>query len=255
MGRLWNVAPFREVCYENIKLKGAAVISIILACLPIDLFDAQRDIKPEAKPDIVPYQEHFVRITGEHWPWRAAQVKAESGFRLGAVSPVGARGPAQFMPSTWRWAIELGWVKAGDSPHDLIPALTAQHKYMLWLYPRAGHDKGATTGAYNCGLGNVQRAKAHAKALGLQGKDAWLRALPSITKHHAKETQDYVARVRRFESEIRSKASEMLTCAATEQDSPKAETADVNAQDATQEPCGAEATSLRASVPFREAVP
>ena len=144
------------------------MISIILACLPICLFDIQGDIKPE----IVPYQEHFERISGGLWPWRAAQVKAESSFRLDAVSPVGARGPAQFMPSTWLWAIELGWLKTGDNPHDLIPALTAQHKYMLWLYPRAGHDKDAATGAYNCGLGNVWRARAHAKALGLQGKDA-----------------------------------------------------------------------------------
>jgi len=156
-----------------------------------------------AQVEVVPWQNQFIEISGDHWPWRAAQVKAESNYRLNAVSPVGARGPAQFMPSTWAWAQDLGWVKKSDSPHDLIPALTAQNKYMLWIYPRTGYEKDATTGAYNCGLGNVQRAKAHAKGIGLLGSDAWLRALPAITKTHAQETQTYVARVKRFETEIR----------------------------------------------------
>jgi len=191
-----------------------------LASLPMAVSEVQAGA---AAGQVVPWQEHFVEIGGEHWPWRAAQVKAESNFRLNAVSPVGARGPAQFMPSTWQWAISLGWVEAGTSPHDLIPALTAQNAYMVWLFPRAGYDKDAATGAYNCGLGNVQRAKRHAKDLGLLGKDAWLRALPSITKSHAMETQDYVARIKRFEREIRSKASEMLTCAGTEQNDRRAD--------------------------------
>jgi len=174
---------------------------LALACLPIAVSEIQEGTARTG--DVVPWQTHFVEISGDHWPWRAAQVKAESNFRLNAVSPVGAMGPAQFMPSTWRWAQDLGWVKKSDSPHDLIPALTAQNRYMLWLFPRAGYDKDAATGAYNCGLGNVQKAKTHANNLGLLGKDAWLRALPSITKNHAKETQDYVARIRRFETEIR----------------------------------------------------
>jgi hypothetical protein len=158
----------------------------------------------QSEPAIVPWQAQFQAVSGDLWPWRAAQVKAESGFRLDAQSPVGALGPAQFMPGTWSWCQRQGWVQPNDLPTDLLPALTAQHRYMSWLHPRAGYSKPASNGAYNAGLGNIQRAQAHAKALGLQGQDAWLRALPAITKGHAKETQGYVARIARFELEIRA---------------------------------------------------
>jgi soluble lytic murein transglycosylase-like protein len=161
--------------------------------------------------DVVPWQSHFEAIAGAQWPWRAAQVKAESNFKTGAVSPVGARGAAQFMPKTWAWAIEQGWAGAKDTPHDLVPSLKAQHAYMSWLSPRVGHDKDMATGAYNCGLGNVQKADAHAKRLGLQGAGAWLRALPAIIKQHAAETQGYVKRINAFEADIRQKAQANTT--------------------------------------------
>lgn len=154
---------------------------------------------------IVPWQAQFQAVSGDLWPWRAAQVKAESGFRLDAQSPVGAQGPAQIMPGTWRWGQGLGWVGPKDHPRDLLPALTFQHRYMSWIHPRAGYSKPASNGAYNAGLGNIQRAQAHARALGLPGQDAWLRALPAITKDHARETQGYVARIARFELEIRAR--------------------------------------------------
>lgn len=152
--------------------------------------------------EIVPWQAQFQAIAGDQWPWRAAQVKAESGFSLDAHSPAGAVGPAQFMPATWRWCQGQKWVRPSDRPVDLVPALTAQHHYMTWIQPRVGYSKAATNGAYNAGLGNIQAAQAHAKALGLQGENAWLRTLPAITKTHAKETQDYVQRIAGFEAEI-----------------------------------------------------
>lgn len=155
-----------------------------------------------AQSGVVPWQGHFMAIGGDLWPWRAAQVQAESGFRLEAKSPVGARGPAQFMPSTWSWCQQRGWVRPGDQPEDLLPALVAQHRYMLWIAARVEGDRDATTASYNCGLGNVLKAKRLATELGLPGSGTWLQVLPRVTGHHAKETQDYVARIRRFERHI-----------------------------------------------------
>lgn len=161
-----------------------------------------------AKPgpgEIVPWQAQFQAINGDRWPWRAAQVQAESGFNTHAKSPVGAEGAVQAMPKTWRWGQGLGWVRPEDRPTDLLPSLVFQNRYMLWIAPRVGGDKDATTASYNCGLGNVQKAQRLARDLGLPGPGDWLQALPQVTGHHAKETQDYVMRIRRFELQIRAR--------------------------------------------------
>lgn len=60
----------------------------------------------------------------------AAQLEQESGFQTGAVSNVGAQGPAQFMPETWP-----SWGKDDDnngqvSPNDIGDAVMAQGRFM-----------------------------------------------------------------------------------------------------------------------------
>lgn len=161
-----------------------------------------------AKPapgEVVPWQAHFQAINGERWPWRAAQVQAESGFNTQAKSPVGAMGAPQVMAGTWRWGQGLGWVGPQDHPQDLLPSLIFQNRYMLWIAPRVEGDKDATNASYNAGLGNIQKAQRLARELGLPGPGDWLQALPQVTGPHARETQDYVIRIRRYELEIRAR--------------------------------------------------
>ena len=68
----------------------------------------------------------------------AAQVHQESAWNPQAVSRVGARGLAQFMPATARWWCERGSIAAADClPHNPTWALRAMVGYDRWLYDRA----------------------------------------------------------------------------------------------------------------------
>lgn len=86
----------------------------------------------------------------------AAQLKAESNWDPKAVSPVGAKGLAQFMPATWK---EFG---DGGDPFNPKDAIAAQGRYMKHLKnivkPHAKGDKNLvelTLAAYNAGPGKV----------------------------------------------------------------------------------------------------
>ncbi len=94
----------------------------------------------------------------------AAQVHQESRWRENAVSPVGARGLAQFMPSTSKWIAGLMPELADNAPFNPGWALRALAEYDKWLWDRvAGRDAcqrmAMALAGYNGGLGWVQRDK------------------------------------------------------------------------------------------------
>lgn len=94
----------------------------------------------------------------------AAQVHQESRWRENAVSPVGARGLAQFMPSTSKWIAGLVPELADNAPFNPGWALRALAEYDKWLWDRvAGRDAcqrmAMALAGYNGGLGWVQRDK------------------------------------------------------------------------------------------------
>ncbi len=154
----------------------------------------------------VPFQALFRATAGPRWGDRAAQVKAESLFRPGVTAPDGGMGLAQFMPATWRWAQDMGWVPPGSSAYDPQAAIQGQHAYMLWLEARVGGRLDPALGAYNAGLGSVRRAQALASSLGLGGQEAWLRALPRVTgPRNAAITAGYLARNRAYRREIQAR--------------------------------------------------
>ncbi len=78
----------------------------------------------------------------------AAQLMAESGFDPFAVSPAGAQGIAQFMPST---AASYGL----DDPFDPVAAIDAQAHLMSDLLRQFGSPELALA-AYNAGPGAVE---------------------------------------------------------------------------------------------------
>ncbi len=101
----------------------------------------------------------------------AAQVHQESGWRPEAVSRVGARGLAQFMPGTAAWWCELNGLSRLDcQPHNPAWAMRALVGYDKYLYDRAparysGRDRmWVALRAYNGGLGHWQ---AEARTTGL----------------------------------------------------------------------------------------
>jgi len=115
-------------------------------------------------------------------PLLAAQLDAESGWNPRAVSPVGARGLAQFMPGTWD-AEGLDGDRDGErDPFNPADAIASQASFMCKLLAAVTVDQRLTGGrfdlalaSYNAGLGAVQR----------------YRGVPPYV-----ETQAYVRRIR-----------------------------------------------------------
>ena len=101
------------------------------------------------------------------WKLVAALIKVESNFNPAAVSPKGAQGLMQLMPSTQR---ELG-VENAFVPEDNIRAGV---QYLKQLLDAFQGDLTLTLAAYNAGIGRVQK----------------YQAVPPIP-----ETQNYVAKI------------------------------------------------------------
>jgi Transglycosylase SLT domain/D-alanyl-D-alanine carboxypeptidase/Putative Flp pilus-assembly TadE/G-like len=104
-------------------------------------------------PSFVPARFHAPLLAAAA-RWRvpaallAAQLMAESGFNPLAVSPAGAQGIAQFMPST---AASYGL----DDPFDPVAAIDAQAHLMSDLLRQFGSPELALA-AYNAGPGAVE---------------------------------------------------------------------------------------------------
>jgi hypothetical protein len=135
----------------------------------------------------------------------AAQIYQESLCVAAAVSPVGAAGPAQFMPATWAETRARLNLPPGASPHDRI-AFEAWAFYMakmmaVWSSPRPAHERWRLgLASYNAGAGNIiaaQRACA-----GARDWRAIELCLPMVTGRHAAETRTYVPRIERWGREM-----------------------------------------------------
>ena len=140
------------------------------------------------------------------WPgvdWRLwkAQLWQESRFDPDAVSPVGARGLAQFMPATWAEVSQQMKINR-LSPHLAEPAIEAGAFYMArlrqnWSSPRPEQDRHSLAlASYNAGLGNLLKAQRACDGALLYANIA--QCLPQITGAHAQETLYYVPAVWRW---------------------------------------------------------
>lgn len=102
----------------------------------------------------------------------AAQLHQESGWNPQAMSPVGAQGLAQFMPSTSEWISQLMPELNANQPFNPTWAIRALIRYDRWIWQRvdAADDcqrMAMTLSGYNGGLGWVQRDQKLAAQRGL----------------------------------------------------------------------------------------
>lgn len=89
----------------------------------------------------------------------AAQIAAESGWDVTAVSPAGARGIAQFMPEVWD---QYGIDANGDGTADIFDPVDAIHSAAelncinrRLVRDASGNRLQNTLAAYNAGFGSV----------------------------------------------------------------------------------------------------
>lgn len=156
-----------------------------------------------ARPGL--YDAMIAASAAEYMPeidWRLwkAQVQAESAFRDNATSPVGAMGLSQVMPATFREISERAGIRG--NPYDPVTNLRAGAFYMsrqraAFKAPRPDFERhNLALGAYNAGLGNIIKAQ---KMAGNPAEwDPVAEKLPLVTGRHAKETIDYVKKIRSF---------------------------------------------------------
>lgn len=134
------------------------------------------------------------------WLLWKAQVKAESAFKSGAVSPVGAMGLSQIMPDTFAEIGQRSGIKG--SPFDPEVNLMSGAWYMarqraIFKSPRPDFERhNLAMASYNAGTGNIIRAQK------LAGNPTeWQPVadkLHLVTGRHSKETIDYVTKIRAF---------------------------------------------------------
>lgn len=139
------------------------------------------------------------------WLLLKAQFCAESNLKSDAVSPVGAAGIAQFMPTTaaevWR---KVGYVDVDRA--DVEQSARAGAYYMAQLKQRRVkrftelERHYIACADYNAGMGNVDRA------VRLAGEPkTWaevLSTLPMVTGKRSEETEGYVRRIKRYYADL-----------------------------------------------------
>jgi len=145
------------------------------------------------------------------WDWLRlkAQLWQESRFNGQAVSPVGARGIAQFMPATWSIVRDRMGFPDHASPFDTSYAISACAWYMdtlrkQWTAKRSDLELWRLTLAtYNTGMGNMLKAqKASDGANDFEGIMAYLPAVTGAAG--ALETRTYVARIEAYYAQLRA---------------------------------------------------
>lgn len=87
----------------------------------------------------------------------AAQIQVESNYQSGAISPAGAEGPYQFMPSTWA---TLGFPAGQES--NWATSTHAYISFMRLLLAWSGGNVRQALAAYNAGQGNWQAGLGYA---------------------------------------------------------------------------------------------
>lgn len=140
--------------------------------------------------------------------WFEKLIRQESGFNPNAVSSKGAMGLGQLMPATAR---ELGLRVAGPAdraegsvwnPASNLDASARYLRQLYDLYVRKGIGEEESwsfaAGAYNAGMGNIQKVLDKLGPASPLSWDSVAGALPQITGTAARETARYVNALRAY---------------------------------------------------------
>ncbi|MEW6409571.1 MAG: transglycosylase SLT domain-containing protein [Nitrospirota bacterium] len=129
-----------------------------------------------------------------------AQIHQESGWEMKVESIKGAKGLAQFMPSTAKWISELYPAALGENnPFDPYWAIRALVRYDRWLYERAYFAReeierwGFLLSGYNGGWRWVIRDRMYAEEKGAD-KNKWFGHVERHSKRNRvafKENRNY----------------------------------------------------------------
>lgn len=129
------------------------------------------------------YRADLTREARQVWglnapiPVFAAQIHQESGWNPQAVSRVGARGMAQFMPATAQWIASIDPALANGDAGNPRWAIRALVRYDDWLATRVQGESEfdrlwAALRAYNGGLGHWQMEAKAAQSVQRTAVDA-----------------------------------------------------------------------------------
>jgi membrane-bound lytic murein transglycosylase MltF len=112
-----------------------AIVLCVLFLLPILAFAQIPQEAAKWKRDLI-RQSHLAWGLDAPIATIAAQIETESAFNPDAVSPAGARGLAQFIPSTAKWIAGAYPALADNEPSNPIWALRAMATYDRYLWER-----------------------------------------------------------------------------------------------------------------------
>jgi soluble lytic murein transglycosylase-like protein len=134
----------------RLDVEAASLLDAITS--PRPRLPAWRIVTPPAPQELLGHYRSAARRTGVPWPYLAAIHLVETRMgRIRGVSTAGARGPMQFLPSTWDLHGEGGDIndprdailaaarllRANGAPDDMAAA--------LWHYNPSNHYVGAVT--------------------------------------------------------------------------------------------------------------
>ena len=189
-------APLLNGAQRKTDSGVTTLVSQISSCPTQQVLPGAVTARPVTPPDYIPWlQKAGSLCPGIDPALLAAQVETESAFRVDAVSPAGAKGPAQFMDGTWP-----SWSKPDDgkppppSPFSIPNAVMAQGRFMCALYQQAtdaiakgtvsGDPVGLALAGYNAGFGAVQ------KYGGIPPYSDTVKYVPDIQSRRAKYAAD-----------------------------------------------------------------
>ena len=174
---------------EGLHMMIRMVLMVALLSAPFPQPGLASDIPRAAER----HRAELIRVSRAVWGLEApvavfaAQVHTESWWRNGTVSPAGAQGLAQFLPSTAEWlpraVPELEREAGRPAPFNPGWALRALVSYDKWLWDRLGGADACqrmafALSAYNGGIGWVGRRRSGRAVIRRAGSGRWKRRMP-----------------------------------------------------------------------------